>query len=99
MQNASKPSICQSTPLFLFGTTRLQPLTSNANNLTFNPQLVLISTSNPTNVSTLTNPNIRGIFDPIPHESRSKRKNQDKGENTPDDPTLDKGEEEVPCGV
>jgi hypothetical protein len=103
MQNASKPSTRQSTPLFLYHQAAFaaleQPLTSNANNLTFNPQLILISTSNPTNVSTLTNTDIRGILDSIPHESRSKCQNQDKGENTPDDPTLNKRQEEVPCRV
>jgi hypothetical protein len=98
MQNASSPSVRQFT-LSGLKITRLQPLTSNTNNLTFNPQLILISTSNPTNVSTLTNPDIRSVLDSIPHESRSKRKNQDKGENTPNDPTLNKRKEEVPCRV
>lgn len=50
-------------------------------------------------MSTLTDPNVRGILDPIPHESRSKSQNQDKAENTPDDLTLNKREKEVPCRV
>ena len=85
-----KQSVYSSVHSFWIKFTRRQPLTSHTNNLTFNTQLILITTSNPTNMPTLTNPDIRSIFDPIPHESRSKRQNQDKGENTPNDPTLNK---------
>jgi len=102
MQNASRPSIGQFTYSCFYhrsASTAQKPLTSNPNNLTFNTQLILITSSNPADVSTLTNPDIRSILDPIPHESRSKSKNQDQAENSPNDLTLNKRKEEVPCRI
>jgi len=102
MQNASRPSVCELMYSCFYprgASTAQDRLTSNPNNLTFNTQLILITSSDPADVSTLTNPDIRSILDPIPHESRRERQDQDKAENTPDDLTLNKGKEEVPCRV
>ena len=50
-------------------------------------------------MATLADTDVGSILDSIPHEPAREREDKDNGENTPDDPRLDEGKEEVPCRV
>jgi len=61
--------------------------------------LILETASDPINSSILGYTDIRCFLDSIPHETGCKSKNQNDGEYTPYNPTLNKREKNVPCGI
>lgn len=71
-------------------------LTDCTNDLAFDTELILISTGDPTDRSTLRYTDIRRILDSIPHVSGCECQNEDNGEYTPDDPRLNEWQKHIP---